>query len=814
MLAALLASSTFALAQQAHPVPGATALYRDLRTATLDPQKVFQVREASIVREDIRITLEDGTLAFTRAVDGRITGAFFEGEGEILLAPPVPVERASLALFTGSAILNEGFTTAFFRFNDDVLAELEPWLRPLEDADFVARWDPAVSTLAEGDALRLLASVLNHGGSGDRFLHARLSGERLGTFDVYFDTTFQEEISVGQASYLEGSTFYDLWTSFPMRSRRPRRGVSGSALLAAVDKREDFVRLQRYEVRARVSPPTQLDAETTVEMQVNGGGHRLFAFELSRYLQVKSISADGVPLEVIQNEALAGSELSRRGNDMLAVVFPAPVPPGAKVKLHFVYGGPVLSDAGGGLLYVGARGTWYPNRGMAMANFDLEFRYPSGWMLVATGVRRSHETEAGGEQVGRWVSERPIPLAGFNLGQYISSSVRAGDVVVESYAARGVESAFPVGNTVVIERANPRNPRIPSLRVVPNEPPDPSRYAQLAAQRSAKTVEFLSKRIGPFPYSYLALTQKPGASSQGWPGLVFLSSFAFLPPELLERRADEYDRLLFTRVMLEHETAHQWWGDAVTWHTYRDQWIVEALANYCALLQLEHEDSATFERLMQSFRAKLLEKGRFGELVHEAGGVTLGTRLHSSRFPAGYDVIAYGRGTWLFHMLRHMLRDAASAGPKRAAADPDALFFSVLRSLQQKFQSRSLSTREVQEAFEEALPPALHFEGQRSLDWFFEHWVEGTAMPQLSLARVKLAARGPQVVATGVIRQEHGPELLVTSVPVYAGAPNREPVLLGRVFADGAETTFRFIVPRGTKRLLLDPYRTVLTRGD
>jgi hypothetical protein len=230
-------------------------------------------------------------------------------------------------------------------------------------------------------------------------------------------------------------------------------------------------------------------------------------------------------------------------------------------------------------------------------------------------------------------------------------------------------------------------------------------------------------------------------------------------------------------------------------------------------LKLEDEDPVTFRRLMEYFRSRLLEKGRYGELVHQAGGVTLGTRLHSSRFPAGYDVIAYGRGTWLFHMLRHMLRDAAAAGQKRPpAADPDALFFGVLRQLQQKFQSRSLSTREMQQAFEEALPPSLHFEGQRSLDWFFEHWVEGTAMPELTLARVKITPRSGQTVATGVIEQKNAPALLVTPVPVYASIPGKEPVFLGRVFADSAETSFRFTVPRGTKRLLLDPHRTLLTR--
>jgi hypothetical protein len=37
------------------------------------------------------------------------------------------------------------------------------------------------------------------------------------------------------------------------------------------------------------------------------------------------------------------------------------------------------------------------------------------------------------------------------------------------------------------------------------------------------------------------------------------------------------------------------------------------------------------------------------------------------------------------------------------------------------------------------------------------------------------------------------------------------PVLLGRVFADGPETSFHFSAPLGTHRLLLDPNDTVLT---
>ena len=108
----------------------------------LDPQRVFTIREAVIDREDVHVWLNDGTIAFTQAVDGRVTGAYFEGDGEVLVRPPDRMERASLGLFTGAGVLEEKFSSAYLRFNDNTAKELEPYLRPAEDAaDFVAHND-------------------------------------------------------------------------------------------------------------------------------------------------------------------------------------------------------------------------------------------------------------------------------------------------------------------------------------------------------------------------------------------------------------------------------------------------------------------------------------------------------------------------------------------------------------------------------------------------------------------------------------------------------------------------------------------------
>ena len=105
--------------------------------------------------------------------------------------------------------------------------------------------------------------------------------------------------------------------------------------------------------------------------------------------QVDAIEADGRPVDFIQNPAIEGTQLQRKGNDLVAVVFPAPLQAGQELKLRFNYAGEVLSEAGSGLLYVGERGKWYPSFGLSPAQFEMEFHYPANWTLVATGKKLS-----------------------------------------------------------------------------------------------------------------------------------------------------------------------------------------------------------------------------------------------------------------------------------------------------------------------------------------------------------------------------------------------------------------------------------------
>src|SRR5438270_8105838 len=141
----------------AAPHVSAESLYLDLGRVGLDPARVYHVRDASFNRASVHISLDDGTIAFTKDVMGHVTGAFYEGDGELLLMPPDHVERSSIALFTGAAILEERFVSAYFRFNDSTFSELQPFLTPGDNPkDFVTQWDTTARNLAQADSFRLL----------------------------------------------------------------------------------------------------------------------------------------------------------------------------------------------------------------------------------------------------------------------------------------------------------------------------------------------------------------------------------------------------------------------------------------------------------------------------------------------------------------------------------------------------------------------------------------------------------------------------------------------------------------------------------
>ena len=105
----------------------------------------------------------------------------------------------------------------------------------------------------------------------------------------------------------------------------------------------------------------------------------------------------------------------------------------------------------------------------------------------------------------------------------------------------------------------------------------------------------------------------------------------------------------------------------------------------------------------------------------------------------------------------------------------------------------------------------MRYEGRNSLDWFVDGWVNGTSLPKLQLRAVKFLPKNGGTLVSGTILQKDAPANLVTSVPVYGSSAGKRAVLIGRVFADGEESSFHLTAPAGISKIVLDPNEAILT---
>jgi aminopeptidase N len=254
-----------------------------------------------------------------------------------------------------------------------------------------------------------------------------------------------------------------------------------------------------------------------------------------------------------------------------------------------------------------------------------------------------------------------------------------------------------------------------------------------------------------------------------------------------------------------HEVAHQWWGNVTGAASYRDVWIEEAMANYLALWYADSKKAGQHRltNWLERYRAELSEKIPGSEhSIEDVGPLVLGPRLGSLKVPGAYNTLIYGKGTWVMHMLREMLRDPNSK-------DPDARFRELLRAILAEHQFRPLSTAEFQHAVEQHMTPAMDLEGTHRMDWFFDQWVRGTDLPRYTV-KFEVKPHGNEFIVSGKLEQAGTEEAFTAAVPLYALRIGGKPERLGVVVTTGAETRFHFESRIRPTRIVIDPNLTLL----
>jgi aminopeptidase N len=256
--------------------------------------------------------------------------------------------------------------------------------------------------------------------------------------------------------------------------------------------------------------------------------------------------------------------------------------------------------------------------------------------------------------------------------------------------------------------------------------------------------------------------------------------------------ASPSQELFFEDLLQAHETAHQWWGNRVTAGSYRDYWMMEALANYSALLYLEKIKGAhSVDTMMDSYRVALLAKNEAGQIVDSAGPIVLGPRLETSLEPRAWRTITYGKGSWIIHMLRRRLGDER--------------FFSMLGELAKRYDHQKVSTDEFRELAAQYLPPKA---ADPKLESFFDQWVYGTGIPSLKMT-YSVKGKAPSLRVVGTVEQSGVDEDFSVLVPVEVQVA-RGKTITQWVRSGSSATSFTVAVSQLPSKVLLDPRRSIL----
>jgi hypothetical protein len=783
-------------------------LARELRAMSLDPDECYRVRDLTLGREDIRFYFTDGYLTFAKPVGGRRLGAVFTtdvqgGEAEVLLLPPTRGERRSLAAYTDSPNLNERLRAALLVFTDDtyeaLMAEIreKPFSRKVPEMGLLTseEWSPVLRNIATSYEARLALDLLSRTPPPGAFFSAAIAGRKLGNFDMFCDPRAEEQILAGQVATRNGRAYFDVWTSFEARSYRNK----------AREPLREFT-LRDYRIEATVEPDLNLKVTARVKVTPGPEARYVLPFEIARPMRMTGATVDGRPAELLQRESLRDTLVRGSGNDLFLVAPAEPLEPGREYEVEFQHEGRVIFDAGNQVYYVGARTNWYPNRRMQFVSFDLTFRHPKHLDVVLPGELAEEKTE-GEWRVTRRTTGRPVRFAGFNLGQYNVARVSRGGYAVEVYANQTFEEALqarPREALVVI--APPSSPWDPRRRGRPGQvvlvpvdplppPPGPRVRLQELAEEVASALEFMAARFGPPAMQTLAVSPVPGTFGQGFPGLLYLSTLTYLQPlDKTVTALNARQQVFFTEILQAHETAHQWWGNVVTSAGYQDDWLMEALANYSALLYLEkRKGRRTVDLVMEEYRTSLLEKLPAGGTVDSAGPLVLGGRLESSQAPYAWRSIIYGKGSWVVHMLRRRMGDAR--------------FLEMLAELRRRYEGKTVSTEQFQALAARYMPPKAP---DADLATFFDQWVYGTGIPSFKLSHSVKKSAGV-VRVEGTITQAEVDGDFTAAVPIEIQFARGKPIT--HLVMSGAEPVpFSVRVPQAPGRVLLDPQRSVLRR--
>ena len=726
-------------------------LFDELRKIAPRSDRVATVRNLVLRRDAIEFHLEQGHLYLFTPLADRTVAAVFVGQGSVSFAPPLDVERGQLEHVLGDSTLKAPILSAAFVFADSTLAELE------HTQTFGPGGGAPDAAGPAGDALDRLTDG-REGHMHPALMAALLNGDVNAFFFAYVKRAQGEDLMF-EVDPQKGEQVLLL-----RRGRLPEQKVQtvcqfprAEGLQDSVpvtDAERDPLKVESYRIEASIAKGLGFSATATIRFTPRRDRVRWARFLLFADLTVDSI---------VSGAGAAASFFRTRHHAELWVRLSKALKAGETDSIRVAYHGSLI-DYSAGWYFMKAPSTWFPRvgaptyGGTQAADMDLTFHTPGNYRFASIGRLIESRTE-GGVQTTHWVTEHPTGDASFNLGDFEESEIRDPRIppVILQVNAKG-------------HRALRSSARVIAGGLHPEEDVGPD---------VANSLGFFSRVFGPPLFQRYYATEIPYPYGQAFPGLIYLSLGTF--QSISQSGADERFRA--------HEMAHQWWGIGVDAATYRDAWLSEGFAEFSGLwyMQLILKDNERFFKQLKDRRRFL--RARRGDMAP----IGLGTRLLTLDHPEDYSLMVYAKGAWLLQMLRNMMLDLRTM--------KEDAFTAMMQDYYRQYRGGRASTRDFQRVVERHLDTPM--------DWFFDEWVNGTAIPTYVLSWHAEPASNNQYLLRLRIRQEEVPSDFVMPVPLnieFAGGA-RATI---RVTVRGPLTQAELRVPAEPTKLELNPLESVL----
>jgi hypothetical protein len=663
----------------------------------LNTTAALGARDLEITSEDLVIVLHEGTVFLVECDDG-VTGMVLLGRGEVRFSPSSAPERVQVRIFSGSDTLAAPFESAFVRISPS----------DYQERVSVARLTPATP---EPRLVRRAQDVFNR--ESPRSFSVDLQDMSRDTWHLLPPSEdFLAEVETRRFDTLTFSRSSIQAEDVSLYRREDRRTIAlypSVAKLAARgrfysdDAARDYDVLD-YNVEASIDPARQtISGRARLAIRVRSTSISTLLLRLAEQLTVTGITSVeyGRLLHFrlrSQNTILVNVPRSMlQDSDLTLVITYAGRLPAQDLDADTIQVAPEgaqqgdLGDVEGNYL-LSNRSYWYPQNPIPdYATATLRISVPKGYAAVASGEP---------VPAGSVVAQRDVAQTDENVFAFRASQALRYLAVIVSRFTRVAESTIEFAE-------EPNDAASDRVAVAIDTNPRQQARGRALLRPTEDILRFYASIIGDAPYASatvaLVESQLPGGHSPGY----FAVLNQPLAPGNQTWRGDPAAFDGFPDFFLAHELAHQWWGQAIGWKNYHEQWLSEGFAQYFAALyaQKTRGDRVFIDMLRQFRRWSLSES--------DQGPVYLGYRLgHIKGDQRVFRALVYNKGAAVLHMLRRLLGDQ--------------VFFNGLR--------RFYVDRRYQKAGTDDFERAMEAESGRVLDRFFERWIYGTELPRVSYA--------------------------------------------------------------------------------